>query len=81
MSDRSRNILKKEEGMRKVEKAFYIGGPWFFGIVLIISALVVGRNPDTIIPELMLFCSGLVCTSIYCVCALMYRLIEENKAR
>lgn len=66
-------------GLTKLEKLVYIGCPWFFGIVLIICGIFVASyRADTLI-GMLLICSGLICMSLYCVAALLAKVIEVKK--
>ena len=63
-------------GLTKFEKLTYVGGPWFFGIVIIICGIIVSiANPERL-RGILLICSGLICMSLYCVCALLAKIIK-----
>jgi hypothetical protein len=64
--------------MKKLEKLIYIGCPWFFGIVLIVSGLVVEFNVPEQIHGLLLICTGLICMSLYCVCSILSRIADKK---
>jgi len=54
-----------------------VGCPWFFGTILIVVQIFGvsrGANP---LYTLILIPTGLILISIYCVCALLVKLIEK----
>ena len=60
--------------MSKLDKLALVGSPWFFGVVLIICAFIV-RGDEF----LLLVCTGLICMSLFCVCSLLLKIIENKK--
>ncbi len=64
--------------MKKFEKLVYVGCPWFFGVVLITCGLIVQSGTQTKLHGLLLICTGLICMSIYCVCSLLAKSIENK---
>ena len=71
---------EKEEGMKlsKMERFSYVGSPWFFGMVLTVCGIIISFMRPTAFQGIMLVCAGLVCVSIYCVCALLARILEKE---
>lgn len=65
--------------MKKFEKLVYVGCPWFFGMVLIVCGLIIQGGTQTKLYGLLLICTGLICTSIYCVCSLLAKIVERKK--
>ena len=64
--------------MKRLEKLIYIGCPFFFGIVLIVSGLVVQSNLPEQLHGLLLICTGLVCMSLYCVSSILSRIADKK---
>lgn len=65
--------------LTKFEKLIYVGCPWLFGIVTIISGIIVTRaNPERL-HGMLLICSGLICMSLFCICALLTKIITSRK--
>ena len=65
--------------MKKFEKLVYVGCPWFFGAVLTVCGLIVQNGNQTKLDGLLLICTGLICMSIYCVCSILAKIIENKK--
>jgi len=51
--------------------------PLFFGLVLLLTAIMISRHQAGTIHELIMISSGLICVSIYCISSLLVRLIEK----
>ena len=64
--------------MSKFEKLVYVGCPWFFGMVLVVVALLNASEMETT-NVLLQICSGLICMSLFCVCSLLVKIIENKK--
>ena len=64
--------------LTKLEKISYVGGPWFFGVTLIICGIIVTNINPASFQGVLLICSGLLCMSIYCVCALLAKIISSK---
>jgi len=63
--------------LTRIEKFMLVGCPWFFGTILIVVQIFGvsrGANP---LYTLILIPTGLILISIYCVCALLVKLIEK----
>ena len=60
--------------MSKFDKLALVGSPWVFGIGLIIVAFIVGGDEF-----LLLACTGLICMSLFCVCSLLLKIVENKK--
>ena len=58
--------------MSKFEKLVYVGCPWFFGMVLVVVALLNTSEMETV-------GSGMICMSLFCVCSLLVKLVENKK--
>ena len=63
--------------LSKMEKLTYAGSPFFFGIVLIACGIFVSKAAPEMVHGTVLICSGLICMSFYCVCALLVKMIEK----
>ena len=64
--------------MSKFEKLVYVGCPWFFGMVLVVVALLNASEMETA-NVLLVVCSGLICMSLFCVCSLLVKIIENKQ--
>ena len=64
--------------LSKFDKFVYVGCPWFFGVVLTTSGVFLPRTGDEKMYVLLLISAGLICVSLYCVCALLVKLIEKK---
>jgi len=64
--------------MSKFEKLVYVGCPWFFGMVLVVVALLNASEMEDI-NVLLAICSGLICMSLFCVCSLLVKIVENKK--
>ncbi|MBL7197794.1 MAG: hypothetical protein ISS47_06815 [Candidatus Omnitrophica bacterium] len=62
----------------RFEKLIFFGCPWLFGMVMIISGIAVRRSSTNKLLSILLVCSGLICMSLYCVCALIVKIIEKR---
>ena len=65
--------------MGKFEKFVYLGSPWLFGVVLTISGIFAAKETANKLPGVIMICSGLLCISFYCVCALLAKIAEKDK--
>ena len=63
--------------LTKNEKKVYISAPWFFGMVMIVCGTYISFSKPEMPQAITLISSGLICFSIYCVCALLVKLIEK----
>ena len=64
--------------LTKIEKLVYVGCSWFFGMVMIISGMITSRANPLSLHGVILICSGLICMSLYCVCALIAKSTDEK---
>jgi hypothetical protein len=64
--------------LSKMEKLSYVGSPWFFGMVLTICGIIISFMRPVSFQGIALICAGLVCISIYCICALLARIVEKD---
>lgn len=64
--------------MSKFEKLVYVGCPWFFGMVLVVVALLNVSEMETTNFVLMTS-SGLICMSLFCVCSLLVKIVENKQ--
>ena len=64
--------------LTKLEKLVYVGCSWFFGMVMIVSGMIAIRANPVSIRGTVLICSGLICMSLYCICALLAKSIDEK---
>ena len=64
--------------MSTFEKLVYVGCPWFFGMVLVVVALLNASEMETT-NVLLVICSGLICMSLFCVCSLLVKIVENKK--
>jgi len=64
--------------MSKFEKLVYAGCPFFFGMVLVVVALLNASEMEDI-NVLLVICSGLICMSLFCVCSLLVKIVENKK--
>ena len=65
-------------GLTKLEKITYLGCPWFFGVVLVVCGIFVTGANATGLQGILLICTGLLCMSLYCVCALLAKIIAAK---
>lgn len=66
--------------LTKLEKLSYVGAPWFFGIVMtVVGNIVANANPKGL-HGIVLISAGLICMSLFCVCALLVKIIPSDKA-
>ena len=65
-------------GLTKLERLIFLGCPWLFGMVMVISGIALRRSSTDKLLSILLVCSGLVCMSLYCVCALIVKIIEKR---
>ena len=65
-------------GLTKFEKLSYVGGPWFFGIVLILCGLYMSKISADKFHALLIICIGLICMALYCVCGLLAKIVESR---
>lgn len=63
--------------MSKFEKLLCVGCPFVFGMVLVGCGLIIRSDPGKILYALMAICTGLVCMSIFSVCAVLIRILEK----
>ena len=63
--------------LSKLDKLVYVGCPWLFGVVLVVSGIFVSKTGQDNIYSLILICAGLISMSLYCVCALLLKIIEK----
>ncbi len=61
----------------KLEKIMLLGCPWFFGTVLIITQILGAKTCTNRLYSLVSVAAGLILISIYCVCALLAKIIEK----
>ena len=61
--------------MSKFEKLVYVGCPWFFGMVLVVVALLNASEMETDV----LLVGGFICMSLFCVCSLLLKIVENKK--
>jgi len=54
-----------------LEKSVYVGAPWVFGVVLTLSGIVATYLKPAELSGILLITSGLVCTSLFCLCSLV----------
>ena len=64
--------------LSKFEKKVLVGCPWFFGITSVISGLYVASKNINSLHWLLMGSTGLICMSLYCVCALLVKIIESK---
>ena len=57
--------------LSKCERAIYVGAPWLFGVVLTITGIIATAARPQELHGILLICSGLVCTSLFCACSLL----------
>ena len=60
--------------MSKFDKLALVGSPWFFGVVLIICGFIIQGDEF-----LLLLCTGLICMSLFCVCSLLVKIVENKQ--
>ena len=65
--------------LTKFEKLVYVGCPWFFSVVMIVCGIIVTKINPKILDGVLLMCSGLICMSLFCVCALLAKIITSRK--
>ena len=63
--------------MSKFEKLVLVGCPWFFGMVLVVVALLNASEMETT-NVLLVVCFGLICMSLFCVCSLLVKIVENK---
>ena len=63
--------------LRKIDKIVLVNCPLFFGLVLLLTAIMISRHQAGTIHELIMISSGLICVSIYCISSLLVRLIQK----
>jgi uncharacterized membrane protein YesL len=64
--------------LTKFEKINYIGGPFLFGIVLIVCGIIITNTNPGVVHGILLICTGLLCMSLYCVCALLAKIVAAR---
>jgi predicted benzoate:H+ symporter BenE len=77
-----------------LEKTVYVGAPWVFGVVLTLSGIVatlsnivstVPRTEQVIATSqlhgIALICSGLICTSLFCLCSIVIKNMETKEQK
>lgn len=64
--------------LKKSDKLSYVGAPFFFGMVLVICGTYISLTFPERLHGILLICSGLICMSLYCVCALLAKIIEKK---
>ena len=64
--------------MTKFEKTVYVGCPWVFAMVMIVSGIYLGFASNYKFAGFFAVGFGLICMSLYCVCALLVKLIETK---
>jgi len=65
--------------LTRFEKLVLLGCPWLFGTILIISGILTAGSGIGKLCSVLLICSGFICMSLYCVCALIIKLIEKRQ--
>ena len=65
--------------MSKFEKLVYVGCPWLFGVVMVVTGIMGMRTLSSIWYSLMLICTGFICMSMYCICSLLAKLVDKVK--
>ena len=63
--------------LNKVERITYVGCPWFFSMVLLVCGIIVSYFASASLQGTILLCAGLICMSLYCVCALLSKLLNN----
>ncbi len=63
--------------LRKIDRIVLVNCPLFFGLVLLLSAIMISKYQKGTIHEIIMIASGLVCVSIYCLTSLLAKLIEK----
>jgi len=77
-----------------LEKTVYVGAPWVFGVVLTLSGIIatltniaskVPRTEEVIataqLHGIALICSGLLCTSLFCLCSIVVKNMESKEQK
>lgn len=64
--------------MTKFEKLVYVGCPWLFGTVMVISGLYISFTKPAKLIGILMSGFGLICMSLYCICALLVKIIEAK---
>ena len=59
------------------EKMSLAYAPLWFAILLIVSGMVVSFFNPGPLHGIIMVCSGLICMSMYCICALLVKLVEK----
>ena len=67
--------------MTKFEKVVYIGCPWLFGTVLVIAGLRAKTVAGGEVVSVLMIGFGLICISLYCVCALLNKIFEKRQGQ
>ena len=65
--------------MTKLEKLVYIGCPWLFAMVMITSGIYLGFTSNYKFAGFFAAGFGFICMSLYCVCALLGKIIEKKQ--
>lgn len=64
--------------LSKMDKLVYVGAPWFFGVILTVLGIYVSKIAPEKLHGIIMICTGLVCVSLYCVCALLSKIAEKD---
>lgn len=64
--------------MSRLEKIIYVGCPFIFGIVMIIGGIYLRFKSSYNFAGVFAVGFGLICISLYCICALLVKLIEKK---
>ena len=66
----------------RFSRAALVNGPWLFSIVSVLVGLaLVLSNAQMALHAAILIGTGLVCMSLYCVCALLSDVLEALEAK
>ena len=64
--------------LSKFDKLVYVGCPWLFGVVLVVGGIFMSNIRQEKAASLILICAGLICISLYCICALLLKVAEKE---
>lgn len=64
--------------MTKIEKLVYVGCPWLFGMILVLCGIYLSFATIRKFIAFLAIGFGLICMSLYCVCALLAKMTEKK---
>lgn len=64
--------------LSKIDKVVYVGMPWFFGMVLVVTGGLFSNAHPEKLQGIILISAGLICVSMYCVAALLAKVVQRG---